>query len=205
MLCADFLFLVPLVLACSILLLQERFRFSPRTAAEVIAIVRCVDEGELEDLFDQSKEENLRAAASATRFYETQRARARLLFEYLRRMGFNSMALLVWAYAEQKRLQSAGMPENQEQARIIGEIVAIGTGFRLYFVVAMSRLSVRLLLDQLRVVRIRRLSRLQYVSGIDGLDSYRKLAQAAVALTVAQGSNAGARLAALLRGGGSAV
>jgi hypothetical protein len=142
---------------------------------------------------------------SAPRFHQAQRARSRLLFEYLRRMGFNSMALLDWAYAEQKRLQLAGMPEDHVPAWIIEDIVDIGTQFRAYFVVAMFRLSVRLLLDELRIVRIRRLSKLQYVAGIDGLDSYRRLAQTAVALTVAQGSNAGARLAALLRGSGSAA
>ncbi len=205
MVCAGFLFLVLFVLACSILLLQRQFRFSPRTATDVIAIARCVDERELEDLFDQSREETLHVGISAPQFQQAQRARSRLLFEYLRRMGFNSMGLLDWAYAAQKRLQIAGMPEDHVQVWIIEDIVDIGTQFRAYFAVAMFRLSVRLLLDELRIVRIRRLSKLQYVAGIDGLDSYRRLAQTAVALTVAQGSNAGVRLAVLLRGGGSAA
>lgn len=69
MICAGFLFLLPFVLACVLLLLQQQFRFSPRTATDVIAIVRCVEEGELEDLFDQTKEDNLRVAP-AFRFHE---------------------------------------------------------------------------------------------------------------------------------------
>ncbi|MGC2741656.1 MAG: hypothetical protein WA672_00610, partial [Candidatus Angelobacter sp.] len=159
----------------------------------------CVDEGELEDLFDQTKEDNLRVAP-AFRFHEAQRARARLLFEYLRRMGFNSMALLVWAYAEQKRVQSPGMPRNEELAQNIREIIDLGTEVRFYFILALSKLSVQLLLDELRVVRIRNLPRLRHAAGIDGLESYRRLAQTAVALSAAQRRNAGPRLAILLCG-----
>jgi hypothetical protein len=200
MICADFLFLSPLVLACSYLLLQRQFRFSPRTASDAIAIVRCVEVRELEDLFDETKEGNL--CARTTRFHEAQRARARLLFEYLRRMGFNAMALLVWAYAEQARIQGPGMPRDQVQDRNIREVIESGTDLRLYFAVAVFKLSALLLLDELRIVRIRKLSRLRRVAGLDGLDSYRRVTRAAVALCAAQNGAGGARLAALLGGSG---
>jgi hypothetical protein len=200
MICAGFLFLAPFVLACFILVLQQRFRFSARTVTDLIAVVRCLDERELEDLFDQTKEDNLRVGRPVLRFHEAQRARARLLFEYLRRIGFNSMALLVWAYEEQKRVQSPGMPRNEELAQNIYEIIDLGTEVRFYFVVALSELSVRLLLDELRIVRIRNLPRLRHAAGIDGLESYRRLAQTAVALSAAQGRSSGPRLAALLCG-----
>src|SRR5579883_2863374 len=124
MVCAGFLLLLPFVLACFLLLLQQQFRFSPQTVGDLIAIIRLVDERELEDLLDQAKEDNLRAGITAHSFRKAQRARARLLFEYLRRMGFNAMAVLVWSYAEQERLRSPGMPTDPEQARSIDQIVA---------------------------------------------------------------------------------
>jgi hypothetical protein len=63
-----------------------------------------------------------------------------MLFEYLRRMGFNAIALLDWAYAEQKRQQNPGMPADQEQIRIIHEIIQTGPEFRFYAAVAVSKL-----------------------------------------------------------------
>ena len=111
-----------------------------------------------------------------------------MLFEYLRRMGFNAIALLDWAYAEQKKYQNPGMPADQDQMRTIHEIIQTGPEFRFCVAVALSKLSVRLLLDELRIVRIRRLSSLRHAAGIDGLDAYRSLAQAAVALSNAQGN-----------------
>jgi hypothetical protein len=197
------LLLTSLILACFILFLQQRFRFSARTVIDLIGIIRPVNELALEDLFDQTKEDNLSLGTPAIRFHEAQRQRARMLFEYLRRMGFNATALLDWAYAEQKRYQNPGMPADQEQMRTIHEIIQTGPEFRFYVAVALSKLSVRLLLDELKIMRIRRLSRMSHAAGIDGMGSYRSLGQAAVALSNAQGSNVGARLAALLRGSGS--
>lgn len=204
MTCVVFLFLTFLMLACFILFLQQRFRCSARTVIDLVCIIRPVNELDLEDLFDQTKEDNLSLGTTAIRFHKVQRQRARMLFEFLRRMGFNAMVLLDWAYAEQKRYQNPGMPADQEQVRAIHEIIETTPEFRFYVAVALSKLSVRLLLDELRIVRIRRLSSLRHAAGIDGLDSYRSLAQAAVALSTAQRSNAGARLAAQLRGSGPA-
>lgn len=92
------------------------------------------------------------------------------------------------------------MPRNEELAQNIREMIDLGAEVRFYFVVALSKLSVRLLLDELRVVRIRNLPRLRHAAGIDGLESYRRLAQTAVALSAAQRRNAGPRLAILLCG-----
>ncbi len=203
MTCIVLLFLASLLLACFTLFIQQRFRCSARTVTDLLGILRCVDERDLEDLFDQTKEDNLSLGTPAIRFHEAQRQRARMLFEYLRRMGFNAIALLDWAYAEQKRLQGPGMAADQEQLRTIHEIIQTGPEFRFCAAVALSKLSVLLLLEELRIVRIRCLSKLRHAAGIDGLELYRSLVQAAVALSAAQGSNAGAQLAALLRGSGS--
>src|SRR5713226_9343353 len=44
-----------------------------------------------------------------------------------------------------------GMPADQEQVRNIHEIIKTSPEFRLYVAVALSKLSVRLLLDELRI------------------------------------------------------
>ncbi len=141
MTCFVILFLTSLILACFILFLRQRFRCSVRTVVDLIGIVRCLDERDLEELFDQTKEDNLSLGTPAIRFREAQRQRARMLFEYLRRMGFNATALLDWAYAEQNRLQGPGMPVDQEQVRAIHEIIQTGPEFRFYAAVALSGAS----------------------------------------------------------------
>jgi len=51
--------------------------------SDVTGLARPVDEQEIADLLNQSKEEVLRVNTSPNQFKEAQRARARILFEQL--------------------------------------------------------------------------------------------------------------------------
>ena len=203
MMCPVLLFLVLFFLACSYLLFAHLFRPSPRSVVDVIAIVRRVEEGELEDLFDELKDENLRTNLPAARFQDEQRRRARLLFEYLRRMSFNSLAVLAWAYAEQERLHGPGMHEDQAQARRVHDLIQAGTECRVYCVVAISKLACRLLLAAFRIASIRTLTTMRHAGSIDGLNAYRRLANAVASLNAADDGNLTRILAALLHGSDS--
>jgi hypothetical protein len=188
-----------LVPAASYLLFQRLF-FFPRTVTDVIAMVRRVDERELDDLLNKAKENILRANSSTIGFNQQQRARAWLLFEYLRRMAFNTLVILSWAYAEQEKLQRPGMSKDEKRAGIIRDIVDAGPEFRLYALFTLSKLSWRILLDGLKISRVRTLTDLGLAGDFDVLDAYRRLAMAAAALGATHGPAAYKQLVALLRG-----
>ena len=187
--------------ACFYLSLQKSLFVSLRTITDVIAVVRPVNELNLIDLMDEAKEEILRANSSAARFKESQRARSRLLFEYLRRMAFNSLVIVLWARAEKQKLEGPGMPEDVATAKTIGDVIESGTVFRIYAALALAKLSWWILLDGFRLWQARSLATLLYVASIDGLGEYRRLLNAVSVLAAGQGSEAQERLLALLRGG----
>jgi hypothetical protein len=203
MICVLLLFLTPFVLTPAYFLFQRLFLVSVRTVTDVIAILRPVDERELDDLLNTTKEEILRANSSAVRFQEGQRVRARLLFEYLRRMAFDALVILSWAHAEQEKLEGPGMPEDATKARAIREVTEAGTGFRLYALIAFAKLIWRLFLDRLKIRRVRKIADLRHANEIDGLEQYRRLVSGAVALGAAHGDDAPEQLLGLLRGNDS--
>ena len=196
MICAFLLLLFPV---CFYLLFQKLFCF-PRGVTDVIAMVRRVDEREFDDLLNKPKEDILRANSSAIGFKQEQPARAWLLFEYLRRMGFNALVILCWAYAEQEKLERPGMSKDEKRAGMINEIVDAGTACRLYVLFALSKLSWRMLLDGLRIAPVRTITDLRLAAEIDGLETYRRFANPAAALSSEHGADAHRRLVALLRG-----
>ena len=196
MICALLLLFVP---ACFYLLFQKLFCF-PRTVTEVIAMVRQVNEREFDDLLNKPKEDILRANSSAIGFRQEQRARAWLLFEYVRRMGFNALVILCWAYAEQAKLERPGMSKDEKRAGMISEIVDAGTACRLYMLFALSTLSWRILLDGLRIAPVRTITDMRLAAEIDGLETYHRFANAAAALSSEHGADAHRQLVAVLRG-----
>ena len=197
MICVLLLLLVPV---CSYLLFQNMFRFS-RSVTDVIDMIRPVDEHAFDDLLNKTKEDILRANSSATAFKREQRARAWLLFEYLRRMAFNAVVILSWTYAEQEKLRRPGMSKDESRTGIINDLVDAGPAFRLYALIALSKLSWRILLDGLKITPIRTITDLRRAEDSDGLDAYRRLANAAAALSATHGADAHRQLVALLRGG----
>lgn len=198
MICALLLLFAPLVLCILYFFFQRKFLVPSPTAADVAAIVRNVDEREVDDLLNEPKEAIFRANSNAAQFKEGQRTRARVLFEYLRRMAFNASVLLSWAYAERKNLARPGMPDDETIAQAIGEIIDAGTAFRAYIVVALPRLSSRILLNGITFRSAGSLTKSRHIAGINGLEQYRRLTGASVALSVALASDATRRLMALL-------
>ncbi len=196
MICA-FLLLLPPV--CFYLLFHKLFCFS-RGVTDVIAMVRQVDEREFDDLLNKTREDILRANSSALGFKQEQRARAWLLFEYLRRTGFNALVILCWAYAEEEKLECPEMSKDEVRAGMISEIIDAGTACRLYVLFALSKLSWRILLDGLRIAPVRAITDLRLAAEIDGIETYRRFANAAAALSSEHGANAHRQLIALLRG-----
>jgi hypothetical protein len=194
--CALLLLFVP---ACFYLLFQKLFCFS-RDVAAVIGMVRRVDEREFDDLLNKTREDILRANSSAMGFKQEQRARAWLLFEYVRRVGFNALVILCWAYAEQEKLKRPGMPKDEERAGVLNEIIEAGTECRLYELFAVSKLLWRILLDGLRIAPVRTITDLRLAAETDGFETYRRLVNAAAALSATHGTDARRQLVALLRG-----
>lgn len=131
---------------------------------------------------------------------QEQRARAWLLFEYLRRTGFNALIILSWAHAEQEKIERPGMSKDEQRAGIISEIVDAGAACRLYMAFALSTLSWRILLDGLRIAPVRTITDLRLAAEIDGLETYRRFANAAAALSSEHGADAHRQLVAVLRG-----
>ncbi len=199
MICALLLLFALLVFCVVYFFFQRRFLVASPTAADVAAIVRQVDEREVDDLLNETKDAIFRANSTATQFKEGQRTRARVLFEYLRRMAFNASVLLSWAYAERKNLARPGMPDDETIAHAIGEIIDAGTTFRAYVVVALPRLFWRILLNGITSWSVCSLTKLRHTAGIDGLEQYRRLTGASVALSAALASDVTSRMTALLR------
>jgi hypothetical protein len=202
MICAVSLILLLIVFYVSVFLWRP-FRLTPRTVAELIAAVERVDALELDGLLHETKEQNLRTSSSVVRFRIAQRSRARLLFEYLQRMSFNSLLIISWSYEEQERVLSPGMPRDEENILAVEDLIRAGTELRIYAIVALAKLSWRLLLDGLRIVPLRRIARLRYAAKIDGLDAHGRFATATAKLGATEGSEALQRLAVLLRGSSS--
>lgn len=198
MICVLLIFFAPLVLCIFYFFFQRQFLVPSPTAADVAAIVRHVDQREIDDLLNETKEAIFRANSTAAQFKQGQRTRARVLFEYLRRTAFNAAVLLSWAYSERTKLERPGMPDDETIAQAIGEIIDAGTAFRAYIVVALPRLSWRILLNGITFKSVGSLTKLRHIAGINGLEQYRRLTGASVALSAALESNATRRLMALL-------
>lgn len=126
---------------------------SPKTVPDVILVLRPVSILELEDLFEEIKERNLRLAVPTPQFRDIQRTRSSLLFEYLRRMSFNTLMLLVWAYAEEQRTHGPGMHRDEAQSKPIHEMIEFGTKSRSYCLFAMFNMAWRILLGRFRAAK----------------------------------------------------
>lgn len=159
-----------------------------------------MDELELTDLLDPTKEEVLRANTTPVQLQEAQRARARILFEQLRAMTFNALVILLWAEREAKKLHRPAMPRDDLRVQNTAEVAEEGPTVRLVGLVAMTRLAWRIGLDALRIAPLHRLAQVRAFAGVDVLEAYRRTAKATVALASAYSSNAAEQLSLLLLG-----
>lgn len=119
-------------------------------------------------------------------------------------MNFNTLVVLVWAYAAEEKSHGPGIPQDEIQSKPIREMIEAGVKSRSYCVFAMFNMAWRILLGRFRAARSASLAALRYIGGIDGLETYRELVRAAVALSAAQGNPNTRNLAALLVGDESA-
>jgi len=174
------------------------FRAYPQNLNDVIMLLRTIDQRELEDLSSEVIEENLRTSLSRNRFKLEQRRRALLLFEYLRRMSFNSWVLLAWAYREQRSVQIAAAAD--AVSIHIEEVLAAGTSFRIHSLIILTRLSIQIFLNRLRIAPLPKPGRLLRIAETDGLSIYRELTEASAKLAACDGPDAPNRLTAALFG-----
>ena len=161
-------------------ILYLEFRIEARTLSEVITVARKVDLTELADILDLKKEANLRDSMPAAEFKFEQRVQLRILYEYLRRMGFNAMLVLSWAYAEQQRAYRSGAGDDTRM-KSIEEAIAAGTRFRFYFVCTLPKVLLRLLLSRCPLLAVTKCD-LREAGERDGIALYRQLINAANSL-----------------------
>lgn len=175
------------------------FRFHPQNVNEVVALARFINHSELEDLGNNLIEENLRASLPSTRFRREQRKRALLLFEYVRRMAFNSWVLLSWAYQLQDRLESLPLPDSDSR-RSVADALAIGTSFRIHILMTLSKLFCRILLYRLRIGPAPKLADSLRVRKRSAISEYDALITVAIRLAGTENPEAQIRLATTLLG-----
>lgn len=198
--CLSLFLLISFAVLTSYILFQRHFLISVPSVADIIGIARRVDELELSDLLNPTKEEVLRANTTPVQFQDAQRARARILFEQLRSMTFNALVILLWAEREARKLQRPAMPMDDLRVQCTTEIAENGPAVRLVGLVAMTRLAWWIALDALRIARLRRLAEVRTFAGADVLESYRRTAKAAVALASAYSRNATEQISLILLG-----
>lgn len=198
--CLSLFLLISFVVPTFYILFQHYLLLSVSSVADVIGIARRVDEVELTDLLDPTKEEILLANTTTVQFRLAQRARARILFEQMRAMTFNTLLILLWAEQEGKKLQRPAMPRDDLRIQNTSTIAEDSPTVRLIGLVAMSKLAWRIALDALRIVRLRRLAEVRTFGGFDVLEAYRRTADATVALASAYSGNAAEKLRLILLG-----
>lgn len=177
-------------------ILYLEFRIQARTIADVIAVARKVDAAELAEILDPQKETNLRESMAAADFRAEQKIQLRILCEYLRRMGFNAMLVLSWAYAEQQRAYRCGT-EDDGRMRSIEEAIMAGTRFRFYFVCTLPKVLLRLLLSRCPLLVINKCD-LREIGERDGITLYRQLVNAAASLAGLHGDKMQGQVTAAL-------
>jgi hypothetical protein len=199
-LCLSLFLVVPFVLFSSYVLFQRHFLISVPEMTDVIAIVRLVNEEQVDDLLNQAREAILRANTSPGPFQAVQRARARILFEQLRSMMFNALVILLWANREQKKIGRPGMPRDEAKSQAIAEMLDAGPSVRLISLIALLKLGSWIVLDAARIKRLVDFTKMRSFAGVDVLAEYRRLARAAASLSSSYGPDAPGRLIALLLG-----
>lgn len=161
--------------------LQFLGKFPRRTIEDVTPYLRPADFEELESLLDPAKEVNFRMRLSHHEFQSWQRKRIHLLREYLLRMSHNSLVLIEWGNMEFQQ-GTASPARSAEVNALARELVQAATEFRLYSLLALSKLKFWIIF---RLDGSASLSRLRKISGIDALASYHRLKAAAGTLGLA--------------------
>lgn len=114
-------------------------------------------------------------------------------------MSFNAWVLLAWAYREELRIEKSESP-GDAVPHLIEEVLAAGTSFRIHSLIILTRLSIQIFLNRLRMAPLPRPGRLLRIAGTDALHIYREFTDASAKLAACNGPDASNRLTAALFG-----
>jgi hypothetical protein len=192
-----FFYITLLVVLC---IFGRLFRYPVERLDHLIAVVRTVDDFEIEHLFDARKEAELKAEMTPKEFREEQRQRICQAFEYLRRWGFNGLAITRVAYAAWYAMEAEESPDPVKLCAV-HEVIQAGMKFRWYCLGALPKATVWVLLrvDRWPLV-MPHVSDLRFIGNTDGMQAYYRLTEAIGRYSLLYGEDIHAALMLRLRG-----
>jgi len=167
--------------------IQFRGKFPKRTLEDVMPFLRPAEYQEIEALMDPGHETAFRLRMSPDEFTGWQRRRIHLMREYLLRMSHNALVLIEWGNMETLKEEEKGPAHCREKRLLAQELVQAATEFRLYSMLALSKLKLWLILPSSIsfLLPSPSLPSLRNVFGIDALRTYQRLKAAASGLSLA--------------------
>jgi hypothetical protein len=167
--------------------IQFRGKFPKRTLEDVMPFLRPAEYQEIEALMDPAHETAFRLRMPADEFAGWQRRRIHLMREYLSRMSHNSLVLIEWGNMEALKEEERGPAQCREKRLLAQELVQAATEFRLYSMLALTKLKLWLILPSSInfLLPSPSLPSLRNVFGIDALKTYQRLKTAASGLSLA--------------------
>jgi len=182
------IFLVGIALLVAIYtVIQFRGKFPTRTLEDVTPFLRPAESQEIEALLDPGQETTFRLRMSPNEFAGWQRKRIHLMREYLLRMSHNALILIEWGNMEAMKEEEGDSERCREQQQLAQELVQAATEFRLYSMLALTKLKLWLILPSSIsfLLPSPSLPSLRNVFGIDALRTYQRLKTAASGLSLA--------------------
>ncbi|MBZ5506848.1 MAG: hypothetical protein LAO78_15440 [Acidobacteriia bacterium] len=182
------IFLVSILLLLAIYTaIQFRGKFPKRTVDDVTPFLRPSEFHEIEALMDPGQETTFRLRMPPSEFAAWQRKRIHLMREYLLRMSHNALVLIEWGNMEALKEEERGPALGREKQLLAQELVQAATEFRLYSMLALTKLKLWLILPSLisLLLPAPSLPSLRNVFGIDALGTYERLKTAASGLSLA--------------------
>jgi hypothetical protein len=181
------IFLVSITLLVAIYTaIQFRGKFPKRTLEDVTPFLRPAESQEIEALMDPGQETTFRLRMSPNEFAGWQRKRIHLMREYLLRMSHNALVLIEWGNMEALK-EERDSERCREKQLLAQELVQAATEFRLYSMLALTKLKLWLILPSSIsfLLPSPSLPSLRNVFGIDALSTYQRLKTAASGLSLA--------------------
>ncbi|HZI58739.1 MAG TPA: hypothetical protein VFF39_18295 [Verrucomicrobiae bacterium] len=182
------IFLVGIVLLVAVYtVIQFRGKFPTRNLEDVTPFLRPAEFQEIEALMDPGQETTFRLRMSPHEFAGWQRKRIHLMREYLLRMSHNALVLIEWGNMEALKEEERGSAPCSEKQLLAQELVQAATEFRLYSMLALTKLKLWLILPSSIsfLLPSPSLPSLRNVFGIDALKTYRRIKTAASGLSLA--------------------
>jgi hypothetical protein len=181
--------------------INRLFRF-PVRLQDLMAMVRPVNDCDVQELLDAKREAELRASMTPKEFRQEQRIRILRAFEYQRRRLYNGTLMIGFAYAEQAKWRDNGEFTDKPCAALIQETINAGVEFRIYALFALAKLGFWILLriDKWAIFPTPSVADLREVNDIDGSHAYYRLTTAVGYLSLFYGEDCYNTLMVALRG-----